>query len=131
MKRRSFLQGMIAAPLGSLLFKPHHPKKGLLINKFSVAGFQYYDGRQIIGRMRIGEKLALIPEPANPYDEFAVKIMRNRAMVGYVPRSDNRHISRLLQQGSLLQCRVIEIRPADAPWHAVRVEVKLIETVTI
>ena len=43
--------------------------------------------------------------------------------LGYVPRSDNRHLSRLLRQGAALECRIIAVQPKEAPWRGVRVAV--------
>ncbi|MFP3870970.1 MAG: HIRAN domain-containing protein [Syntrophobacteria bacterium] len=60
-----------------------------------------------MNRLQAGERLALTPEPDNPYDRFAVEIHWRSVKMGYVPRSDNRHISRLLRQGADLVCRTI------------------------
>lgn len=38
-------------------------------------------------------------------------------------RSDNKHISRLLEQGAELDCVVIEVDPNAGMWNMVRVEV--------
>ena len=46
-------------------------------------------------------------------------------MVGYVPRSDNRHISRLLQQGAPVTGQIIQIRPLAPAWKQLKVEVGL------
>ena len=108
-----------AAPL------PHAPHARLLLNSFSIAGFQYYVGPAQIRQMRPGAELRLTREPHNPHDSFAVEIHRGRAKLGYVPRSDNKHLSRLLQQGARLACRMVEVEPGHGGWHRVGVEVYL------
>ncbi len=136
-ERRCFLKWLAVLPLASLtsgraeampaVNGPEVPKQNYLINVFSVAGFQYYNGTKLIHRMQTGEQLALKAESGNPYDEYAVRIECRGAMIGYVPRSDNRHIHRLLRQGARLTCHVVEVNRQAPPWHQVRVEVMLRE----
>jgi hypothetical protein len=76
--------------------------------------------------LKAGSDFDLIPEPQNPYDEFAVRIDYCGIKIGYVPRSDNRHISRLQQQGARLCCRAVEVNPDVEPWNMVRVEVGMV-----
>lgn len=45
--------------------------------------------------------------------------------LGYVPRTDNKHISRLILQNAGLTCRVAEVHPEERMWRMVRVEVGL------
>ena len=80
------------------------PRK-IKMNTFSVAGFQYYQGWEIIHDIREGETVALVPEPDNPHDWYAVEMFKDGVKLGYVPRTDNKHISRLLgkQCGSSLR----------------------------
>lgn len=101
-----------------------------LLNRFSIAGFQYYAGPALLRTpstldppLQTGTPLTLTPEPRNPYDEFAVRIDCRSVQIGYVPRSDNRHISRLLQQEAELFCEVIEVNPEEVFWRMVRVSV--------
>jgi len=101
--------------------------KKYLLNKFSIAGFQFYDGTLLFQELKVGTQLELDLEPNNPYDGFAVKINYNSSQIGYVPRSDNRHISRLLQKGVHLSCEIISLFPDADPWHQVRVAVNLLK----
>lgn len=95
-----------------------------LLNRFSIAGFFYYEGSKVLHHLKSGDRLVLRAEPTNPHDEFAVEIFFGPDKLGYVPRSDNRHISRLLQQGAALRCKVIEVKDSDE-WQNVRVAVSL------
>ncbi|MDA8142111.1 MAG: HIRAN domain-containing protein [Desulfobacteraceae bacterium] len=163
--RRDFIKCIGVLPLAAALAraapaKPPAatPQRRLLLNRFSIAGFQYYNGPALARglrpgdeldhivefedgrrhqmtykgvkgidprRFKIGASLKLTPEPRNPHDPFAVEIHLGRAKLGYVPRSDNKHISRLLEQGAGLECRVIEIDTQSEVWDRVRVKVWL------
>jgi hypothetical protein len=163
--RRDFFKIIAGLPLAAALARPTlaqppppEPQKRLLLNRFSIAGFQYYDGPALVRNVRPGQELVyqvefenghsethiykgvkgiharrltpgvalkLTPEPRNPHDPFAVQIHLGRAKLGYVPRSDNKHISRLLTQGASLECRVVDIDTQSEVWDRVRVEVWL------
>ena len=47
-------------------------------------------------------------------------------MIGYVPRSDNKHIFRMLNQGLDLHCEIIKLNPNEEPWQMCKVKVDLI-----
>ncbi len=163
--RRNFFKILSALPLAVLgrqtdasVSAPKLARR-LLLNRFSIAGFQYYDGPALVHQLRPGEKmiykngqgsgsveesacrasrgagprklhagclLDLLGESDNPHDPFAVSIYLGETKLGYVPRSDNKHISRLLDQDAKLDCRVIEVDPAAGVWNTVRVEVGLV-----
>ena len=130
--RRYFLKWLALLPFAPIALRTEAKPKAVwagapptvyLLNVFSVAGFQYHEGQKVLRRLRTGELLTLKAEPENPHDEFAVRIERLGTMLGYVPRSDNRHISRLLRQGVRLTCRIVEADCQARPWNQVRVEV--------
>ncbi|NOX37314.1 MAG: HIRAN protein [Calditrichaeota bacterium] len=132
LSRRKFLQQILALPLLGLLgFREltakEHPERGVLMNQFSIAGFQYYRGPALLPLMKVGERISLEVEPTNPHDEFAVKILYRGRQIGYVPRSDNRHISRLLQNGVPLVGRIAGIQPEAPPWQQVQIRVWLLQ----
>ena len=97
----------------------------VMMNRFSVAGFQYYDGPAVLNRIRPGDTLTLRVEPQNPHDEFAVEIFHGTTKLGYIPRSDNRHISRLLANNVKLPAKVEYTRTQGPTWKAVKVNVYL------
>ncbi len=53
-----------------------------------------FDGRQnIIKKLKIGDKLRFQPEPTNPYDYHAIRIIsEDGECVGYVPKERNEQI---------------------------------------
>lgn len=125
--RRTLLKSMTALliPASALDARAAAPGTSYVLNRFSVAGFQFYHGPKLLGRMKPGDVLQLCAEPENPYDEFAVRILWKGSMLGHVPRSDNRHISRLLQQGAPVSGRIMRIRPQAPAWNQLKVEVGL------
>ena len=64
-----------------------------------IAGLQYYDVLEIWKELKIGELLELIPEPENRYDKHAVMVTCKGKQLGYLPRSENRHIAKILNAG--------------------------------
>lgn len=98
------------------------------LNKPSIAGFQYYEGSGIINGIKVGEKLNLRAEPQNPYDEFAVEIFHGKTKLGYVPRTDNRHICRLLLGGVEPFVEVEYTKPEGPAWKAVKAKVYLMQS---
>ncbi|TVQ98100.1 MAG: HIRAN protein [Desulfovibrionales bacterium] len=127
--RRLFLRSLWTLPLLTL---PESAPAALsaahqtcLLNRFAVAGLQYHEAPALLHHLAPGQPLTLAAEPDNPFDHFAVRIDLHGRKLGYVPRSDNRHISRLLRQDVRLWCRVRKMDEDKWPWRAVVVEVGL------
>jgi len=130
-KRRALLKILIGLPFGLSIWRKfyghHQERRKFLMNIFSVAGYRFHEGPRVERRLKPGQIVHLIPEPDNPHDEFAVEIKTAEgAKLGYVPRQDNRAISRLLRSGMLLLGRVEQIHPELPPWQRVRVSVWLV-----
>ncbi|MCW9705823.1 HIRAN domain-containing protein [Fodinibius salsisoli] len=128
MRRSTFFKTLFGLPFGGVLaklFQSKNDKPEYLLNKFYVTGFQYYEGPSLIDEIKVGEQLILVVYPDNEYDKFAVEIYRNDIMLGHIPRTDNKHISRMLQQNVSLFCEVIEVNPDRKPWKMLKVEVWL------
>ena len=64
-----------------------------------IAGLQYYDVLEIWKSLKIGDRLDLIPEPDNRHDHNAVMVTYKGKQLGYLPRSENRHIAKILNAG--------------------------------
>ncbi len=127
MKRREFIRRLpgILFALGIRHELGAASSQSVLLNRFSIAGFRYYDGPRLLPYLKVGATLRLEAQPHHPEDEFAVAIFWKRFQLGYVPRSDNRHISRLLQQGIPLQCSIEAVNPDAVPWQQVKVQVRM------
>ena len=127
--RRLFLQWLPTLPLLGFIAPPALaqpiPRK-LLMNQFQVAGLAYYQVKAVIQQIQPGDPLRLVAEPTNRHDGFAVELWHGEHKLGYVPRSDNRHLSRLLQQGATLTAEVWEADPDATVWEMVRAKVYLL-----
>jgi hypothetical protein len=83
---------------------------------FDIAGFSYYDGPIAFSELKIGTELQLVPEFNNPYDPKAVIIQYKEYKLGYVPRGENDHISKLLEMGyNPFEVRIQRIDPTAKP----------------
>lgn len=95
----------------------------IYFQSFYIVGFKYHEGPLAFSKLKIGSKLRLIAEPDNRFDYKAVAIFRKTLKLGYVPRNENKYISRLLEanQGDILECWVISLN--QACHHDERIEV--------
>ena len=64
-----------------------------------IAGLQYYEVLEVWKDLEIGQRLELIPEPDNRYDKHAVIVAFGDKKLGYLPRSENRAVSKILLDG--------------------------------
>jgi hypothetical protein len=124
--RREFVKRLLALPLlataSPLAAAAVHDYDVYL---FPVAGFQFHDGPQLLAHIRPGMALALVAEPDNRHDPRAIRIEAHGRHIGYVPRSDNGPLGRLIAQGAPLRARVLSVRREGEPWDAVRVAVSM------
>ena len=124
--RRLFLKSFSSVPLFfafNQTGKANNTTKPILLNQCSIAGFQYYQGKEILSELKQNEPLVLAAEPDNQYDEFAVAIYYQTKKLGYIPRNENKSISRLLQAGVTLNARVYAVDMNNNSWNAVQVAV--------
>ena len=96
-----------------------------VLDECFVAGFRYHDGPDIMQYLQPGDDVQLIAEPGNPYDEWAVRIEHKKSRIGYLPRTQNQTVSRLLQQGAPMECQIVAVDPATTPWEAVKIRVSV------
>jgi hypothetical protein len=83
-----------------------------------VGGFYFYEGSNLLEKMK--------PAPDNIEDEYAVELHFKDTMVGHIPRSDNKHVFRLLDQGKKLTCTIREIDPDAETLQMCKVKVELV-----
>lgn len=129
--RRGFLATTLAALTTAFLPAPRvqarpPTQRRLLLNRFAIAGFRYHAGPRLLTELAPNQPLLLQAEPAHPKDHYAVRICWAGHLLGYVPRSDNHALSRLLRQNATLEARILTIIPDAAPWEQVQIEVTLI-----
>ena len=127
--RKTFLMYLLQLPFFGGFAKYLYgfkPQKRYLLNKFSVAGFYFYDGPKLLERMKPGEEITMKLKPDNVEDEYAVELYYNDIMIGHIPRSDNRHIFRLLDQKQDLICTIRQVNPDEETWHMCKVKVEMV-----
>ncbi|MDT0294445.1 HIRAN domain-containing protein [Mesonia ostreae] len=97
------------------------------LSHFSISGFTYYDGVLAFNELEIGTALRLEAEPENKYDARAVAIYFKDHKLGFVPRSENRIIYKLLEVGfSNFDVRVQQLDQQTHPEAQVGVVVHLV-----
>ena len=97
----------------------------ILVQNSPLAGFQYYQGKELWAQMKIGDELSLTREPDNPHDPLAVRVDWNGHKLGYVPRKENETVARQLDRGNLLQARIVRLTKHRDPWKRIEFEVFL------
>jgi hypothetical protein len=126
MNKRNFLQGLLAA-LGAGIASGTSaaPRHSVLIQRSPLAGFQYHAGEAVWPRLAVGQPLALVREPANPYDARAVRIDWRGHKLGYLPRIENAAVAQMLDRGERIEARIAQLRVSPDPWERVEVAVEL------
>lgn len=138
MFRRNFLHRLVGVPLvaGLASQASASPSPGLapeqaaafravLLETF-VAGFRFHQGPGVLGQIRAGDRLELVPEPENPHDRHAVRLEWKGVKLGYVPREPrSRVVTDTLAQGAVLHAEVVHVDADAPPWEAVRFAVHL------
>ena len=95
----------------------------LLVQSSPLAGFHYYQGKQLWDEIRVGDALTLVREPANPHDSNAVRVEWRGQRLGYVPRCDNRAVALHMDRGGNVEARVSRRKEHRDPWQRVEFEV--------
>lgn len=121
---------LIGIALAMLAFgaaaRPHAaPEVELLVQTSPLAGFQYHAGRALWPLMQVGDPLVLLREPWNPYDAKAIRVEWRGVPIGYVPKSENRDLARLMDAGSRLAGRIAHLQRSRNPWQRVLFDVYL------
>lgn len=94
-----------------------------MVKSFHIAGFQYHDGALVLGRLKPGMKLKMVPERDNPYDPDAIQLRYKKVNLGYVPRAENGLLALMAFYGheGVFEVRVLQVDPEADPWKQVRV----------
>lgn len=95
----------------------------IVIQDSPLAGFKYYDGKELWGELRVGDALRLVREPANPHDANAIRVEWKERMLGYVPRRDNTHLARQMDRGAAIEARITELKSRPNGRHSLSYEI--------
>ncbi len=94
---------------------------------FYIAGFKYWDGLFVQSKLKVGQKLRLVPELDNPFDPHAIAIYRKKIKLGFVPRKLNEGLAQLLYfgHGEIFETYVAEVNLDGDPWERVAVSIRV------
>jgi hypothetical protein len=96
-------------------------------DNFYIAGFTYHDGVDVFGKLKIGTELTMVAEPDNKYDTHAVAIYFKGYKLGYIPRGNNKYISKFIYFGhaDLFEMKINRISQEEHPEEQIGVVVKI------
>lgn len=97
----------------------------ILLQSSPLAGFRYYEGKQLWSEMKVGDALQLVREPDNSHDTKAVRVEWQGHKLGYVPRADNEALARFMDHGSKAEARITRLKKSRNPWQRMEFEVYL------
>ncbi len=132
MDRRKFLKSLGCLPVFALMpcpgtgpqDVPRYDTREVLLLQANVAGFRYYSGKRVLPEINAGDPVTLKREPRNPYDRLAIALSWGEEKIGYIPRSENRVIAALLDQGATLKARVGKKRACGNPREMIEIQVR-------
>lgn len=128
MSRRIFLKSFTALVGGFALPPIAHARPAIaaqkILQRSSLAGFQYHQGETLWPQLTIGQTLQLVREPDNRFDDRAVRVEWQGRKLGYIPRLDNAAVSQLLDRGERLGAAIAWLNESRNPWERVGVEVR-------
>jgi hypothetical protein len=93
------------------------------LDSLHIAGFQFYQGTAMEGHLKEDDALSLKRQSDNPHDYFAVEVYRNNKKLGYLPRSDNKLIARMMDQGVNVSAKIRSIDLKAHPYNRVKIRV--------
>ncbi len=98
----------------------------VLVQSSPLAGFQYHAAPVLWQEMKVGDRLALVREPANSHDANAVRVEWRGHMIGYLPRAENRAVAAEMDGGARVEGRLARLREHRNPWARVLIEVYVV-----
>ena len=98
---------VLSAP--ALAAAPEPASSEIVVQVSLTAGLRYHDAKAVWDQMKVGDALTLVREPANPYDNNAVRVDWNGHQLGYIPRAENEAIARQMDRGNRLQARIANL----------------------
>jgi hypothetical protein len=115
----------VALLLGATAWASAHAEEGirLLVQNSPLAGFRYHAAADVWRELRVGDRLELERESANPHDANAVKVLWRGHVLGYVPRRENAALAWGLDRGTPLRARISALAEHPNPARRVRFEV--------
>ena len=97
----------------------------IVVQHAPLAGFVYYDGQAVWERMKTGDRLTLVREPANPHDTNAIRLEWQGHMIGYVPRRENADLARQMDLGTRAEARITALSRLANGRHRISYEISV------
>ncbi len=95
----------------------------LLVQSSPLAGFRHHEAAAAWRELRVGDRLELVREPANPHDPNAVRVEWRGRMLGYVPRAENAVLAWAMDRGETVGARISALREHPNPRLRIEFEV--------
>jgi hypothetical protein len=101
------------------------PSARIVVQNTPLAGFVYYDGKAVWEKMKVGDPLTLVRDPANPHDPNAIRLEWQGNMLGYVPRKDNADLARQIDFGAAAEARITALNKASNGRNRISYEISV------
>lgn len=77
--------------------------------------------------VKVNDVLCLVPEPDNPHDPFAMKIVdcETNSFLGYLPRYYAQRVNQLITDNAHISCRVVEVNKGGYCLECLKVELQI------
>jgi len=119
----ALLAAALSAPLPGSHAIAQQTEVRMLVQSSPLAGFRYYDAKQVWNEMKVGDALTLVREPHNAYDSNAVRVEWRGRQLGYVPRNENRAVSFHMDRGGAVEARISKMQEHRNPRQRIEFEV--------
>ncbi len=119
----ALLAAALSAPLPGSHAIAQQTEVRMLVQSSPLAGFRYYDAKQVWDDMKVGDALTLVREPHNAYDSNAVRVEWRGRQLGYVPRNENRAVSFHMDRGGAVEARISKMQEHRNPRQRIEFEV--------
>ena len=128
MNRINFIRHLIlggAAALAAKFTVAANTEKAtdVYLDSLYIVGFQYYQGPEAEKFFKENDLLVLQRQAKNPHDHFAVEVYYGNYKLGYLPRSENKLIARMMDQGVNVHAKIRSIDPDGHPYRRVKIRV--------
>ena len=98
----------------------------LVIQHSRLAGFRHHAAPALWAALRSGAPLNLTAEQDNPHDAQAVAVYWRGRKLGYLPRTENLVVARLLARQRTMGARIRRLRPEAADEQRLELEVLML-----
>ena len=117
--RPEFLS-MLAAGMGNTIMP--------FSKEITIAGTGYCDEiEQLSPKLVPNTVLSLKRDPKNKHDELAIEVLFENIRIGWVPRTQNNVVARLMDAGKNLLARVTKTHTESDMWISIECEMYMID----